>query len=170
MATASRVLVLDPAGAGPLSLAQRRLVVDRLSALLGQSAGGRTPLSVLSSDELRALLSVEAQKQLMGCTDDRCLTELADAAGARVVVTSAVAAVAGGVVVTFAVIDAVAAAPIARQELRGPDAEAVLAALPNTAALLRRAALQHIGVVVSDGAAWMAFQQRQPKTTQDRPR
>ncbi len=41
---------------------------------------------VLSSDDLRRLTDLEAQKQAVGCTDSSCLTELAGAVGARLVV------------------------------------------------------------------------------------
>jgi hypothetical protein len=45
--------------------------------------------AVLSADNLRNLLSLERQKQLLGCSDDRsqCMTELAGAIGVRYLVT-----------------------------------------------------------------------------------
>ena len=50
--------------------------------------------SVISMDEVRAMLAVEANRQAVGCTDDKsCLAEIADALGADVLLSGAVATV-----------------------------------------------------------------------------
>jgi hypothetical protein len=52
-------------------------------------------LSVISMVEVRALLAQEAAKQLAGCTSQSCVAEIADALGADIVVSGAVAMVGG---------------------------------------------------------------------------
>ncbi len=50
--------------------------------------------SVLGLDEIKALLDLEAERQLMGCTaESSCLAEIADALGADVVVLGTIARV-----------------------------------------------------------------------------
>ena len=47
-------------------------------------------VSVLSLDEVKALLDLEAQKQLSGCSESSCLAEIAEALGADALVTGGV--------------------------------------------------------------------------------
>ncbi|MDP2343153.1 MAG: hypothetical protein Q8O67_19505 [Deltaproteobacteria bacterium] len=51
--------------------------------------------SVIGMDEVRAMLDLEAQKQLIGCDDESCLAEISAALGVDVVVTGGLAAVGG---------------------------------------------------------------------------
>jgi hypothetical protein len=60
------------------------LFVGALSAELRKLKG----VSVLSSDDIRLLLTQEATRQAAGCTSESCLAEIADALGADVVVSS----------------------------------------------------------------------------------
>lgn len=50
-------------------------------------------VSVISMDEVRTMLSYEADKKLAGCDSDSCLTEIAEALGVDVVVSGALSAV-----------------------------------------------------------------------------
>ncbi len=50
-------------------------------------------VSVIGMDEVRAMLDLEAQKQLTGCAADSCLSEIAEALGADIVVTGSLARV-----------------------------------------------------------------------------
>lgn len=50
-------------------------------------------VSVISMDEVRIMLSYEADKQTIGCDDDSCLTEIAAALGVDVVVTGGLSVV-----------------------------------------------------------------------------
>ena len=50
-------------------------------------------VSVIGMDEVRTMLDLEAQKQLAGCAADSCLSEIAEALGADVVVTGSLARV-----------------------------------------------------------------------------
>ena len=48
-------------------------------------------VSVVSMEEVRAMLDLEAQKQLLGCADDSCLAEIADSLGVDGVVIGSLA-------------------------------------------------------------------------------
>lgn len=50
-------------------------------------------LSVIGMDEVRAMLDLEAQKQLVGCGDDSCLAEIAAALGVDIVIVGSIATV-----------------------------------------------------------------------------
>jgi hypothetical protein len=50
-------------------------------------------LSVIGMDEVRAMLDLEAQKQLVGCADDSCLAEIAAALGVDTVLVGSIARV-----------------------------------------------------------------------------
>lgn len=47
-------------------------------------------ISVLSSSEVKALVGLERQRQLMGCDESNCMAELADALGADGVITGSI--------------------------------------------------------------------------------
>lgn len=57
--------------------------------------------SVMGMDEVRALLEQEAQKQLAGCDGESCMSELADALGAELVVSARIAQIGDQVAVSF---------------------------------------------------------------------
>jgi hypothetical protein len=50
-------------------------------------------VSVIGMDEVKTMLDLEAQKQLAGCSAESCLSEIAEALGADVVVTGSLARV-----------------------------------------------------------------------------
>jgi hypothetical protein len=62
--------------------------------------------SVIGMDEVRDLLAIESEKQTAGCNADSCLNELAEALGADLVVTVALAELDGAHLVSFRRLDA----------------------------------------------------------------
>jgi hypothetical protein len=68
--------------------------------------------SVLSLDEVKALLDLEAEKQLLGCSESSCLAEIAEALGADALVTGGVTQVGDAVTVAWKRIDPSAAAVV----------------------------------------------------------
>lgn len=66
---------------------QGRVVQMALLAELRKLEG----VSVIGTDEVRAMLEMEANRQLLGCTDSGCLSEIADALGADVMVVGTLA-------------------------------------------------------------------------------
>ena len=79
-----RVVVQEPAGVG-VNARVLPLFTRSLTAELRKLRG----LTVVSMDELRALVVQEGERQLAGCTDEGCLSEIANALGADVVITAA---------------------------------------------------------------------------------
>ncbi len=63
-------------------------------------------VSVISTDEVRALLDLEAEKQLVGCSDESCIAEIAEALGADVLIVGRIAKVGVGRVFGLKRIDA----------------------------------------------------------------
>jgi hypothetical protein len=58
-------------------------------------------VSVIGMDEVRALVSLEATRQEMGCSQESCLSELADALGAEIVVAARITTLGDEEIVSF---------------------------------------------------------------------
>jgi hypothetical protein len=88
-----RVVVTELDRSEDLSERTGRIVADNLVAELRKLGG----LSVVSMDEVRAMLELESERQLLGCSDESssCLSEIADALGADVVVSGRIATLDG---------------------------------------------------------------------------
>ncbi len=71
-----------------VSVAQRELI-DGLVAGAGSAHGG---VSLVTDDELKQMVALETQKQLVGCDEDHssCFAEIAGALGARFVISGRV--------------------------------------------------------------------------------
>lgn len=78
---APRVLVLDLRSQG-VELKDATVLGEEVVAAL-RDAGDR---EVVSQADIREMLTVEAQRKLMGCDDDGCVAEIAGTLGARYVV------------------------------------------------------------------------------------
>jgi hypothetical protein len=87
-----------------------------------------TRLSVIGMDEVRALLDLEAEKQLVGCSDESCMAEIVEALGADVLIVGQVQKIGDGRVFGLKRLDArhPEAATQVNQQLDAEDA-AVLA-------------------------------------------
>jgi len=81
---AVRIAVLDVQATG----AGDRKTVEGLSPLLASEVARRPGLTVVAGSDLRALVGFERQKQLLGCTEGSCLTEIAGALGVAYLVSS----------------------------------------------------------------------------------
>jgi len=79
-----RVAVLDVQATG----AGDRKTVEGLSPLLASEVARRPGLTVVAGSDLRALVGFERQRQLLGCTEGSCLTEIAGALGVAYLVSS----------------------------------------------------------------------------------
>lgn len=74
---------------GPVRVAVYDLAVDGVEERTGRVVTDavvaeirkRQRVAVISMDEVRAMLDLEAQKALVGCSDDSCLSEIADSLG-----------------------------------------------------------------------------------------
>ena len=76
-----RVLVMDFRNDG-VDAKVVAIIRDALTAELAKN----TALDVLSTEDMRRSLDVEAQKAAVGCTDDQCMVEIANALGADYIV------------------------------------------------------------------------------------
>lgn len=103
------------------------IVTDALVVELRKLRG----LSVVSMDEVRAMLAHEAEKQTLGCADESCLAEIADALGVDTLITGSIAVVGEETVIGLRRIDQRAASTTARlnRRLQRADGTEVLAAI-----------------------------------------
>lgn len=94
--------------------------------------------SVISLDEVKALLEVEAQKQLSGCSESSCLAEIAEALGADALITGGVTQVDDTVTIALKRIDPAQAAVVQTftRQLTAANGEELLAVVgPSVEAL-----------------------------------
>jgi hypothetical protein len=87
---------------------------------------------VLSSADVETLLGVERQKQLLGCSEaaQSCITELAGAVGAELLLSGSVGRIGDAYQLTLQTLDAVRAQPIGRSVKLSKSPEALVATLP----------------------------------------
>ncbi len=95
-----RILVLDLETRG-VSLDEAAILASEVVQAL-RDAGGRT---VMSQTDIRDLLSVEAQRQLAGCTDHGCLAQIGGSLGAREMVTGTAAQIGRATLVRLTLLD-----------------------------------------------------------------
>jgi len=99
---AIRIAVLDVQASG----AGDRKTVEGLSSLLASEVARRPELSVVAGSDLRALIGFERQKQLLGCTEASCLTEIAGALGVSYLVSSECSKVGSTWLLSLSLLDA----------------------------------------------------------------
>ena len=88
--------------------------------------------SVIGMDEVRAMLDLEAQKQMLGCGEEQsCLAEVAGAVGADVLIVGGIVDIGGEIVVGLKRIDQKSASVTQQtsQRLQAGNGEEVLAAV-----------------------------------------
>lgn len=129
--TAVRVMMLDLEGAGP-NFGVARALGQVVAAEAAQAKG----LEILSADEVRAVLQNEANKQLMGCDDASCLSELADAMDADLLVSGSLDETTGAPVLTLSLVNTRALVVVNRATLAWPGDPARLPDVARAAAQL----------------------------------
>lgn len=141
------------AGAAALLLTQAerpKLAVLELSAGAGVESATTGPFTdaitaevqargffdVISSRDIQALLGVERQRQLLGCSEDSksCMAELSGALGARFVLTGSLAKLGDAFQLTLSTLDSQKVQPIGRATRIAKDLEALRATLPSAVA------------------------------------
>ncbi len=108
-----RVLVLDLRndGAAP---EHARSITD--SVVVGLSRFKE--FEVISSEDMRRLIENESDKQSMGCNDETCLVELANAMGAQLIVHGSIAKLDSLHVVNLSLFDAKAGKSVQRESIQ----------------------------------------------------
>jgi hypothetical protein len=88
-------------------------------------------VTVIGMDEVRAMLDLEAEKQLLGCPDDSCLAEIAESLGADTLVVGSLAHIGEENVIGIKRIDqrAASVAGQVNQRLKPANGEEFLAAI-----------------------------------------
>ncbi len=109
-ARAAQIVTLDmkPSGGVPPRVA------ESLSPVLVAELARREGMSVISQADVRALLEHESDKQLLGCSDASCMTDIAGSLGAELLCTSTIGRVGAEYVVTLTLIQ-VEGAKVARR-------------------------------------------------------
>ena len=144
-----RILWLFLLVSGPALGADGLLVLDlqhdaadeQIARLIGDviasSAEKRTDYVVTTGADLRKIADLETQKQAMGCdADASCLSEIADALGAKYVLHGSIGRLGGSYLVTMNVYDALRSLSVGRQTVQVEAAAQLPAAIEKSVAEL----------------------------------
>lgn len=146
---AKRVLVLELDAAG-VAVGEARV----LNGALGQALARSTSLEVFTTQDLAAILELEADRLRAGCDTASCLAEVAGAMGARYVVFGTLGRIGSTVVAQVSMFDSEAGRPVARREVRARSAE-------NLVEPLSIAAAQLVAPVLEEGDPLLVEAQRE---------
>ncbi|MBS2030498.1 MAG: hypothetical protein JST54_21530 [Deltaproteobacteria bacterium] len=143
MTTSAFALLLAPllAATGPtkvlvMPLSAGEGVNDGTAKAITASVVGevrrRPGLAVLTSEDVQAVVSVDRQRQMLGCTESSCLAELGGALGVAQVITGSVARLGASWLIHLQVIDANKAVVLRQSDRRkkGGNIDDVLDELP----------------------------------------
>ncbi|HEY8208330.1 MAG TPA: hypothetical protein VIG99_12660 [Myxococcaceae bacterium] len=118
------VMELSPGGVEPH-------VAAALTESVTQEVASRGFFQVISSREIRTLLGFERQKQMVGCSGEQsCLAELADAMGARFVLSGTISRLGDALQLSIQVLDGARAQPLGRSIRIARDLSTLQAQLP----------------------------------------
>jgi TolB-like protein len=119
-----KLLVLDfrDDGVGPNIV---RIVHDTLAAHVSRD----DRLEVVSSEDMRRALDVESQKRALGCDEESCLAEIAEALGAQLTIYGTVGKLGELVIVNVSLYDARASRSVGRETIESRSLEGLPAAL-----------------------------------------
>ena len=94
------ILVLDLKASG---IEEDQLAV--VNDILGQSVSRHAALKVISTEDIRRMVDVDTERQIVGCDDASCMSQLAGAFGARYLLYGSVAKLGGLYVVQLTLFD-----------------------------------------------------------------
>ena len=115
-----------------------RIVRDEIAVDMGHDER----LDVLSTEDLRRVVSVEAEKKAFGCDDQSCLAEMGQALGARYIVHGSVALLGTTTIIHLNLFDTDASRSIARETAEAKNADDLL---PELRAALGRVRARMLG-------------------------
>jgi hypothetical protein len=101
-----------------------------LTDALTQEISARGFFDVISARDLKNLLGVERERQLLGCTESNCLTELAGAIGARFILSGQLSRLGEAYQLSIETLDTQKAKPIGRSTRIAPTLESLRAQIP----------------------------------------
>lgn len=124
--TERRVLVMEVQAGDDVPHDFARALTDLVTGRIAKAKS----LEVISSSEIAQVVGLEGKKQLLGCSENACLTEVASTLGARYVVFGRVNALGSLKVVQLRLFDASDARFLQRVTLRGESIEAIDSQVP----------------------------------------
>ncbi|MFH1809067.1 MAG: DUF3829 domain-containing protein [Pseudomonadota bacterium] len=130
--------LLAAAPAGQAAVREReasaRALGETLTTVTTVAFANHGGLDVLSSADLRAVIALEAEKQMVGCdeADSACLAEIAGALGARFIVISQIGALERSLVLGLTLYDAQAGRAAGRELVRAASLEGLVEQVPPT--------------------------------------
>ncbi len=101
-----------------------------LGEAMTQELSRRGFFEVISSNDIRTLLGVERQKQLLGCGDSSCTAELSGAIGARFVLQSSLTKLGDSLQLSLQMLDTAKSQSLARSVRIAKDTGQLAALLP----------------------------------------
>lgn len=109
-----------------------RKLAELATELVASSVAERPSISVITTNDLRKVSELEAQKSVMNCEDDSCLAELANAMGARYVVSGTIGKLESSYITTLTLFDSDEARSVGRKSVQAKSLDE-LPAVINTA-------------------------------------
>lgn len=101
-----------------------------LGEAVTQELSHRGFFDVISSNDIRTLLGVERQRQLLGCGDSACTLELSGAVGARFVLQAQLTRLGEALQLSLQMLDTAKATPVARSLRLANDVKTLVDQLP----------------------------------------
>ncbi|HEY1099207.1 MAG TPA: hypothetical protein VGF99_09765 [Myxococcota bacterium] len=95
-AAAAKVIVFPPTANAALTKDEAVVIADAVAA-----ATSRAGHDVITQQQIQAVLGLEGMRQLAGCDDSSCLSDLSDSLGAESILTVAVGTIGQSVIVTL---------------------------------------------------------------------
>ncbi len=107
-------------------------ITGPLTDAIASELGARGYFQVLTQRDMSTMLSIERQKQLLGCSDNasECFAELSGAVGARFVMSGSVARLGDAYQLTLSTLDSQKAQPLGRATRVAKDLGTLQAQLP----------------------------------------
>ena len=108
-----------------------------LTELIGGAAGQRATVDVLTSDDVRRAVELEASRETLGCTASSCLAEIASAMGARFVLYGSLSKLSEDeLILTLTIFDSGTGSSGGRRSLRARDLKALVNQIDGAVAAL----------------------------------
>ena len=146
--TAPHLVVLDFKGVA-VDESSTKLV----QKLVVQALSNHKGIDPIAIDDVKAMIALEGQKQSIGCTENSCLAEVAQAMGAELVVAGEVGMLGDHALLQLSLYDAKTGSVVARQTVDAARVDALGDKIPHAVTSLLHPLVEsgRIRDVVSDG-------------------
>jgi hypothetical protein len=116
-----------------------------ITSIVASAVADHPRVDVITQEDVRKAVAVEAERQSLGCSEQSCLAEVASAMGARIVVFGSVGTFADDYAVEVSAFDAETASSLGRAVLNGPSLKDVAAEAKERAAGFRDKGIAGLG-------------------------